>query len=57
MAYKSERTWKDLERADKAVIIVAVLLWVAVETGVFVQSVGGISKIKQIAKTEMVRSR
>ena len=57
MAYKSEKTWKDLERADKVAIIVAVVLWAALETGVFVQSVGGISKIKQIAKTEMVRSR
>ncbi len=55
--FKNERDWIDLERADKYAILVGVLMWLALETGVYIQSVGGISKFKQIVKTEMVKHR
>lgn len=52
--YKAERNWADLERADKVAILVGLLMWAAIETGIFVQSVGGMSNIKQMVKSEFV---
>ncbi len=53
--FKSERDWKDLERADKVVIAVACLIWLAMSFGVFNQS-QKIAQLKQkAAKTEMVK--
>lgn len=56
--FKTERDWSDFERADKIAIIVGVLMWAALETGVFIQANGSFSQLKQnIAKTEMVKHR
>lgn len=55
--FKAERDWKDLERADKIAIIVGVLIWAALETGVFVQSQKFAQLKQNVFKSEMVNHR
>jgi hypothetical protein len=35
--FKNEREWKDLERSDKVAIFVGVLIWLLLETGVYLE--------------------
>ena len=50
-------TWKDLERSDKIVIIVGIVLWAMLEFGVYKEA-SRCAQLKQnVSKTEMVRGR
>lgn len=52
-----ERDWKDLERADKAVIAIACLMWLAISFGILHQS-HKLAQLKQnVVKSEMVKHR
>ena len=58
MAYKSERTWKDLERADKVVLFTGFFAFLIIMGSMINNNAKSHNAIKQQAvKTEMVRSR
>lgn len=55
--FKSERDWQDLERADKVVIAVACLMWLAMSFGAFNQSQKFAQLKQNMVKSEMVKHR
>lgn len=56
--FKTEREWKDLERADKIVFVIGVIMWTLMSTGVYFQNHNNHQQLKQnILKTEMVKHR
>lgn len=55
--FKSERDWKDLERADKVVIAVACLMWLAISFGILNQSQKFAQLKQNMVKSEMVKHR
>ena len=55
--FKNEREWKDLERADKAAIFVGVLIWLLLETGVYLEGKRYAQLKQNVFKTEMLKNR
>nr|MBQ0091305.1 hypothetical protein [Candidatus Enterousia merdequi] len=55
--FKFERNWSDLERADKAMLLLGVIVWLGFSVGLYLQS-EKYSHLKQnIVKTEMLKHR
>ena len=55
--FKTERYWKDLERADKIALFVGVFIWVLLETGVCLNAKKCAQLKQNVFKTEMVKHR
>jgi hypothetical protein len=55
--FKTERDWKDLERADKVAIFVGVFVWVILETGCVFQAKRHTQLQNNVIKSEMVKHR
>ena len=55
--YKSEREWSDLERADKVVFFIGLLIWATLAGTALKQSVKYSQMKNNVVKSEMVRTR
>jgi hypothetical protein len=56
-AFKTERDWKDLERADKVALFIGVLVWALLETGVYLDAKKHLKLKQNVFKTEMIKQR
>ncbi len=56
--FKTERDWKDLERADKIALLIGFVMWALLSSGVCVKNYNKHQYLqKNILKTEMVKHR
>ena len=55
--FKTERSWKDLERADKIVLILGVVVWILISTGICLKANAAKQLKQNVLKTEMVKHR
>ena len=55
--FKTERDWKDLERADKVVLILGVFVWALISTGLCMKANAAQQSNQNFIKTELIKQR